>query len=77
MHNLAQPGVLLAAVFTPPILGLVDADVSALAQQVSAVGVMAFFLWRETRANKELKEEIKELQKTIVELLKERRKEND
>ncbi len=74
MHNLAQPSILALATFTP-VLGLFSQDMSYIAQQISAVGVMAFFLWRETKINRELRNEVKELQKTIVELLKERKEE--
>ncbi len=43
MHNLAQPSILALATFTP-VLGLFSQDMSYIAQQISAVGVMAFFL---------------------------------
>ncbi|MFI3243780.1 MAG: hypothetical protein R3Y56_05970 [Akkermansia sp.] len=71
MHNLAQPSILALASFTPA-LALLNTDLSTIAQQISAVGIMAYFLWRETKHNKELKDEIKELHKNIIELLKER-----
>ena len=68
MQNLIQPTILTLATFTPAI-GFIAPDLSLIAQQVSAVGVMAFFLWRETKINRELKAEIKELREKIMEML--------
>jgi len=75
MHT-SSTTIVLATISFIPALGLINTDLSEIAQQISAVGIMAYFLWRETRLNKELKDEIKELHKTIQDLLKENNKED-
>ena len=68
MSDISSPVVLSLATFSP-VLGAVDPVMGELAQQVTAVGVMAFFLWRETKLNRELREELKELRNKLHELL--------
>ena len=68
MQNLIQPSILTLATFTPAI-GFIAPDLSLIAQQVSAVGVMVFFLWRESKINRKLRNEIRELREKIIEML--------
>lgn len=68
MSDVSSPVVLTLATFSP-CLGAIDPILGELAQQISAVGVMAFFLWRETKLNQELKKELKDLRDKLHELL--------
>jgi len=67
MSDVSSPIVLSLATFSP-LLGVVDPVIGEWAQQISAVGVMAYFLWRETKLNRELRNELKELRKQLQEM---------
>ncbi len=69
MSDVSSPIVLSLATFSP-LLGVVDPVIGEWAQQISAVGVMAYFLWRETRITDKLLKKINELQDKLEALLR-------